>query len=88
MKIPLTTLLLVAEELAKQAKSKMPKMQKGEEVKHEWLKKGVYHRETTFKGIVYQAEYDFKTKKARQFKVMNSESESDFTQIQLSGQTA
>ena len=52
----------VAEELAELALSSVPKIRSGEKIKREWLKDGVYNRETTFEGKNFLAQFDFKTR--------------------------
>ena len=64
MKAAITALLTVAQELDDLAKSSMPKMREGEIIKHEWFENGVYHRETTLGGNLYQAQFDFRQRKA------------------------
>ena len=60
MRNALRVLLTIAEELATLAKSGMPKLRKGETVNREWLKDGLYYRETIFNGKTYRAVFDFK----------------------------
>lgn len=62
-------LLAVATELAKQAKSEMPEMRDGEEVRREWYKDGVYYRETEVDGKVFQSLYDFRQRKSHRLVV-------------------
>ena len=64
MRYTLTALFVVAKELAELAKSSTPKLRKGEFVKSEWLKDGIYFRETVFNGAIYQATFDFKQRKS------------------------
>ena len=84
MKIPSQALFSTAKEIAKQAENSMPKLKKGEVVKREWLKNEVYYRITVLNGVRYRAEYNFKTKKACQFKIASEEVSCDFMQIRLS----
>ena len=65
MKNALTALLTVAEELAELAKSSIPKLRDGELIRREWLRDGIYCRETTFNGTTYQATFDFKQRTSR-----------------------
>ena len=60
MKKALTALFTVAEELAKLAKSSLPEIREGEVINREWLKDGIYCRETIFDGKVYKAQFDFR----------------------------
>ncbi len=60
MKNALTALFAVAKELAELAKSSTPKLRDGELIRCEWLRDGIYCRETTFNSITYQATFDFK----------------------------
>lgn len=62
-------LLAVATELAKQAKSEMPEMREGEEVRREWYEDGVYYRETEVDGKVFQSLYDFRQRKSHRLVV-------------------
>ena len=63
MKIPLTALLSVTEELVRQAKNQMPTLRQGEVVKHEWLKNGVYYRKTVLENLIYKPNMISKLKK-------------------------
>ena len=64
MKAAITVLLTVAQELEDLAKSSMPKMREGEMIKREWFENGVYYRETTLDGNLYQAQFDFRQRKS------------------------
>lgn len=57
-------LLAVASELSAMAKGSLPKMREGETVRREWLKDGVYFRESVIGGEVCQAQYDFRQRKS------------------------
>ena len=65
MKTVATILQTIAEELAKQAKDKMPEIQINEKILREWYEKGIYYRETEINGVVYQNQYDFKQRELR-----------------------
>lgn len=51
----------VANELAQTAKSSLPKLREGETVKREWLRDGVYYRESVLDGQTYTGQYDFRS---------------------------
>lgn len=68
--IHVEVLRAVATELAKEAKSNLPDLREGETIQREWLKNGVYYRETSLHGETYQAEYDFRQRKSRQLAVV------------------
>lgn len=63
-------LLAVANELAKTAKSSMPKMREGERVMREWLEDGIFYRETSLAGETFRYQYDFKQRKSRRVAVV------------------
>ena len=60
----------VAAELAKEAKANLPELREGEKIQREWLKNGVYYRETLLQGDTYQAQYDFRQRKSRRLAVV------------------
>ena len=64
-----TVLFTIATELAKQAKDSLPKMQDGEKIRREWYEDGIYYRETTFNGKVFQSQYDFRKRKSSQITI-------------------
>jgi len=59
MKAMISVLRTVAAELAYKAKSQLPELKEGEEIKKEWFDSGIFYRETT-QGL-YQ--YRFKPSK-------------------------
>jgi hypothetical protein len=63
-----TVIRAVAEELAKQAKESMPKLQEGEAILQEWYKNGEYCRETTLATHIY----DFRLKECHLVKEAKS----------------
>lgn len=69
MKTAPAVLLAIANELAKQAKAEMPKMNEGETLLREWYKDGIYCRETTLDGQVFHNQYDFRQRKSRRLAV-------------------
>lgn len=64
-----SVLLAVANELATSAKSSMPELNDGEEVRREWLEDGIFYRETTLNGDVFRYLYDFRQRKSRRMAV-------------------
>ena len=60
MKNALTALFMVARELADTAKSSLPELRDGEKIQQEWLKDGIYCRETVLNGKTFRAAYDFR----------------------------
>ncbi len=66
MSVLSTVLFTIATELAKQAKDSMPEIRDGEIIQHEWYEDGIYYRETTFNGKVFQNQYDFRKRKSSQ----------------------
>lgn len=66
MSVLSTVLFTIATELAKQAKDSMPEIRDGEIIQHEWYEDGIYYRETTFNGKVFQSQYDFRKRKSFQ----------------------
>lgn len=65
-----SVVLAIATELARQAKAGMPDLQDGERVLREWYKNGVYYRETTLDGELFQSQYDFRQRKSRRMAVI------------------
>lgn len=61
MSAAIIILIRVAEELAELAKNSIPKIRNGEKICREWLKDGVYCRESLFNGKTFLAQFDFKT---------------------------
>ena len=59
------TLLSVAKELARQAKSSLPELAEGERVVREQFEDGVYTRETVLGGKTILNQYDFRQKSIR-----------------------
>lgn len=57
-------LLAVAAELSDMAKSSLPDLRDGETVQNEWLRDGIYCRDTVFEGQHYRAVYDFRQRKS------------------------
>ena len=68
--VHIEVLRAVASELAKEAKENLPELRDGEKIQREWLKNGVYYRETSLQGETYQASYDFRQRKSRQLAVV------------------
>lgn len=64
-----SVLLAVASELATSAKSSLPELNDGEEVRREWLEDGIFYRETTLNGDVFRYLYDFRQRKSRRMAV-------------------
>lgn len=62
-------LFAVATELANEAKDTLPKLRSGECVLREWLKDGIYCRETSYNGEKYISQFDFRQRKSRQMAV-------------------
>ena len=56
-------LLRIAEEIAELARSSVPKLRDGEQIKREWLDNGVYYRETVFCGEKFLARFNLKQRK-------------------------
>lgn len=71
MKNALAALFEVAKELSELAKNSIPKLREGEVIKCEWLRDGIYCRETVFNGTAYQAKFDFK-KRIGSISIINS----------------
>lgn len=65
-----SVLLAVATELAQQAKSSMPEMEKGERIQREWYENGVYYRQTTLEDKVFLCQYDFRQRKSHRMAVV------------------
>lgn len=65
MKEVSSVLIAVSKELAAQAKSGMPKLQEGEEIRREWYENGTYSRETLLSGEFFLNQYDFRTRAYR-----------------------
>lgn len=70
MKAAPAVLLAVATELASQAKSSLPKLNDGEEIRREWYEDGVFYRETALNGDVFRYQYDFRQRKSRRVAVV------------------
>lgn len=68
--VHIEVLRAVASELATEAKGKLPELRDGEKIQREWLKNGVYYRETSLQGETYQAAYDFRQRKSRRLAVV------------------
>lgn len=64
-----SVLLAVANELATSAKSSLPELNDGEEVRREWLEDGIFYRETTLNGNIFRYLYDFRQRKSRRMAV-------------------
>ena len=64
MNAALESIFAVAEELAKLAKSSTPELRQGELIKCEYLKDGIYCRESVFENKIYRAAFDFKRRKS------------------------
>ena len=64
-----SVLLAVAKELAASAKTSLPELNDGEEVRREWLEEGVFYRETTLNGDVIRYLYDFRQRESRRLAV-------------------
>lgn len=58
-------LIAVSKELAKQAQDSMPELLDGEQVRQEWLRNGIYCRETLFNGETFLSQYDFRQRTFR-----------------------
>lgn len=59
------TMLVIAEELAAQARSSMPKLLDGEQVIGEQFENGIYTRKSILGGTVFLSQYDFRQKAVR-----------------------
>lgn len=62
-------LIAVSKELAKQAQDSLPELLDGEQIQREWLKNGVYSRETLFNGETFLSQYDFRQRMCRRVAV-------------------
>ena len=69
MSVISTVLFTIATEIAKQAKDSMPELRDGEIIQREWYDDGIYYRETTLNGKLFQSQYDFRKRKSSQITI-------------------
>jgi hypothetical protein len=60
-------IIAVAEELAKQARSGLPELLKGEEILKEWLDGDIYYRTTNYQGKEFLSQYNLRQKTSQRW---------------------